>query len=291
MAPCLQLEVKLCPLLKYTLRRPAHDDDPRPFVFVLSPLNEGYNQSGFVLLRHTSDGKLETVPIPDAIQGPLDIVNVKYPFDVTELKPGRSIVYSGPGETYELVWPGTKNWLRDWGIPNDHPDLIIPGGASVTFTYEQIESPVFNRRRSTPAVLLSDLVQGAPFLSVELSGPDTLVPWGKHSASCHVRYHGGPTDRPIIFRNHVIWEQRRPYRLEESLWELRESGCPGIFLEDPDNTVNVAEEKDFVTLRPGEYWNHSWRILDDIDGWEIRDTWRYHVASRRRWGAVPGDVS
>jgi hypothetical protein len=59
------------------------------------------------------------------------------------------------------------------------------------------------------------------------------------------------------------------------LWELRESGCPGIFLEDPDNTVNVAEEKDFVTLRPGEYWNHSWRILDDIDGWEIRDTWRY----------------
>jgi hypothetical protein len=117
MAPCLQLEVKLCPLLKYTLRRPAHDDDPRPFVFVLSPLNEGYNQSGFVLLRHTSDGKLETVPIPDAIQGPLDIVNVKYPFDVTELKPGRSIVYcdSLPGRYREQLDPVKRTSLSGPG--------------------------------------------------------------------------------------------------------------------------------------------------------------------------------
>ncbi|KAB8069125.1 hypothetical protein BDV29DRAFT_198895 [Aspergillus leporis] len=285
-APCLQLEVELCPLLKYTLCRPAQDDDPRPFVFRWSPFNEGYSQDGFVLLRHTSDGKLEKVPVPDAIQDPVDIVN-----------PGGSIVYCGslpgryreqldPGEMYELVWPGAKIRLWDWGTPNDHvgsqlganpvqPDLIIPGGASVTFTYEQIESPVFNRRQSTPPVLLSDLVQGAPFLSVELTGPDTIDPKGEHFASCHVRYHGGPTDRPIIFRDHVVWEQRRPYRLENGLWELRESGYPGIFMDDPDITVNVVEEGGFVTLRPGECWSHSWGILDDIDGWESGDTWRY----------------
>ncbi|KAF7590105.1 hypothetical protein BBP40_003261 [Aspergillus hancockii] len=296
-APCLQLEVELCPLLKYTLCRPAQDNDLRPFVFKWSPLSESYSQDGFVLLRYTSDGKLERVPVPDATQDPPDIVNIKYPFNVTELKPGGSIVYCDslpsryreqldPGETYEFVWSGTKIRLWDWGTPNDHvgsqleanpvqPDLIIPGGASVTFTYEQIESPVFGRRQSTPPVLLSDLVQGAPFLSVELSGPDTIDPKGEYFASCHVRYHGSPADRPITFRDHVIWEQRHPYRLENGLWELRESACPGIFLDDPDITVNVAEEGGFITLRPGECWDHSWSILDDIDGWEIGDTWRY----------------
>ncbi|KAB8220893.1 hypothetical protein BDV33DRAFT_171518 [Aspergillus novoparasiticus] len=30
--------------------------------------------------------------------------------------------------------------------------------------------------------------------------PDTILLEGKHSASLHVRYHGAPTDRPIIFR-------------------------------------------------------------------------------------------
>ncbi|GMG22272.1 unnamed protein product [Aspergillus oryzae] len=124
-APCLQLEIELCPLLQYTLRRATPDDDPRPFVFVWSPLNEGYHQDGFILLRHTSDGKLERVSVPDAIQDPIDIVHVKYSFDVQELKPGGSITYYHslpcryreqlePGETYELVWPGTKIRLWRW---------------------------------------------------------------------------------------------------------------------------------------------------------------------------------
>ncbi|KAE8410247.1 hypothetical protein BDV36DRAFT_131366 [Aspergillus pseudocaelatus] len=307
-APCLQLEIELCPLLQYTLRRATPDDDPRPFVFVWSPLNEGYHQDGFILLRHTSDGKLERVPVPDAIQDPIDIVHVKYSFDVQELKPGGSITYYHslprryreqlePGETYELVWPGTKIRLWGWGVPNDYvgshlaanpvqPDLIIPGGASVTFTYEQIESPAFIRRQSTPPLLPSDRVQGAPVLSVELSGPNTIVPEGKHSASLHVRYQGGPTDRPIIFRNHVIWDMFRSYRLEDGLWELQEGpcGCPGLFLDDPDITVNVAEDEGFVTLKPGECWSPSWTILEEIYGWKVGDTWRYRFCfSCRIW--------
>lgn len=81
-APCLQLEIKLYPLLQYTLRRATPDDNPRPFVFVWSPLNISYHQNRFILLRHTSDGKLERVPVPDAIQDLIDIVHVKYSFDV-----------------------------------------------------------------------------------------------------------------------------------------------------------------------------------------------------------------
>ncbi|KAE8373295.1 hypothetical protein BDV26DRAFT_285238 [Aspergillus bertholletiae] len=262
-------------------------DDLRPFIFVWSPLNEGYGQDGFILLRHTSDGKLERVPVPDATLDPLDMVHVEDPFDLQELKPGGSITYCHslprryreqlePGETYELVWSGTKIPLWDWGVPSDYvgsrlaanpvqPDLIIPGGPSVTFTYKQIESPVFIRRQSTPPLLPSDRVQGAPVLSVELSGPNTIVPEGKHYASLHVHYHGGPTDRPIIFRNHIIWELFRSYRLEDGLWELQEGpwGCSGLFLDDPDITVNVAEDEGFVTLKPGEYWSPSWIILEE----------------------------
>ncbi|BAE66148.1 unnamed protein product [Aspergillus oryzae RIB40] len=170
-APCLQLEIELCPLLQYTLRRATPDDDPRPFVFVWSPLNEGYHQDGFILLRHTSDGKLERVSVPDAIQDPIDIVHTGRP---------------GP----------ERRALRS----------------------------------------------------------EYHCPRRKHSASLHVRYQGSPTDRPIIFRNHVIWDMFRSYRLEDGLWELQEGpcGCPGLFLDDPDITVNVAEDEGFVTLKPGE---------------------------------------
>ncbi|KAI2899867.1 hypothetical protein CBS63078_7119 [Aspergillus niger] len=227
------------------------------------------------------------------------MVHVEYPFDLQELEPGGSITYCHslprryreqlePGETYELVWTGTKIPLWDWGVPSDYvgsrltanptqPDLILPGGARVTFTYEQIESPAFIRRQSTPPLLPSDRVQSAPILSVELSGPKTIAPEGKHCASLHVRYHGGPTDQPIIFRNHVIWELLRSYRLESGLWELQEGpcGCSGLFLDDPNITVNVVEDEGFITLKPGEYWSPSWIILEDIDGWEVGDIWRY----------------
>ncbi|RDK46667.1 hypothetical protein M752DRAFT_323197 [Aspergillus phoenicis ATCC 13157] len=285
--PCIQLEIKLCPLLQYTLSRSTHDDDPRPFVFIWSPLNDGYSRDGFILLRHTSGGKLERVHVPDATLDPLDMVHVEYPFDLQELEPGGTITYCHslprryreqlePGETYELVWTGTKIPLWDWGVPSDYvgsrltanptqPDLILPGGARVTFTYEQIESPAFIRRQSTPPLLPSDRVQGDPILSVELSGPKTIAPEGKHCASLHVRYHGGPTDQPIIFRNHVIWELLRSYRLESGLWELQEGpcGCSGLFLDDPNMTVNVVEDEGFITLKPGEYWSPSWIILED----------------------------
>ncbi|GAQ45865.1 hypothetical protein AtubIFM56815_004129 [Aspergillus tubingensis] len=228
------------------------------------------------------------------------MVHVEYPYDLQELKPGGSITYCHslprryreqlePGETYELVWTGTKISLWDWGVPSDYvgsrltanptqPDLIIPGGPRVTFTYEEIESPAFIRRQSTPPLLPSDRVQGAPILSVELSGPKIITPEGKHYASLHVCYHGSPTDQPIIFRNHVIWELLRSYRLESGLWELQEGpcGCSGLFLDDPNITVNVVEDEGFITLKPGEYWSPSWIILEDIYGWEVGDIWRYH---------------
>ncbi|KAE8376228.1 hypothetical protein BDV26DRAFT_294261 [Aspergillus bertholletiae] len=211
---------------------PAQDDDPRPLVFAWSPIREGYRKDGFVLLRHTSDGKPERVPVPNANETPPEIVNIK----VQEA--------AAPGETYELVWPGMKTRLWDWGVLSDHvgsqleanpaqPDLIITGGTHVIFTYEQIESP------------------GAPVLSVEFSGPDSIVPGGDHSASWHVHYHGSPTDRPITFRNHVFWEEIRRYHLEDDLWEPEEGGCLRAFLNDPNITVNVTEEEGFTTLKPG----------------------------------------
>ncbi|GKZ22340.1 hypothetical protein AbraCBS73388_008479 [Aspergillus brasiliensis] len=160
--------------------RPRRDNDPRPFVFVWSPLNEGYSDDGFILLRHTSEGKLERVPVPDASLPHRDAVHVEYSFDLQQLEPGGSITYCHslprryreqlePGERYELVWPGTKIRLWDWKVPCDYvgsrltpnptqPDLILPGGPSVTFTYEQIESPAFIRGQSTPPLLPSDRV-------------------------------------------------------------------------------------------------------------------------------------
>lgn len=108
------------------------------------------------------------------------MVHVEYPSDLQELEPGGSITYCHslprryreqlePGETYELVWTGTKIPFWDWGVPSDYvesrltasptqPDLILPGGPRVTFTYEQIESPAFIRRQSTPPLLPSDRV-------------------------------------------------------------------------------------------------------------------------------------
>ncbi|GKZ45356.1 hypothetical protein AbraIFM66951_007973 [Aspergillus brasiliensis] len=254
------------------------DNDPRPFVFVWSPLNEGYSDDGFILLRHTSEGKLERVPVPDASLPHRDAVHVEYSFDLQQLEPGGSITYCHslprryreqlePGERYELVWPGTKIRLWDWKVPCDYvgsrltpnptqPDLILPGGPSVTFTYEQIESPAFIRGQSTPPLLPSDRVLDAPVLSVELSGPNTIVSDGKHTASLH---------------------SLRSYRLEGDFWELQEGPCGffGLFLDDPDITVNVTEDESFVPLKPGECWTSSWVILEDIYGWKVGDTWRY----------------
>ncbi|KAF5855006.1 hypothetical protein ETB97_010338 [Aspergillus alliaceus] len=119
----------------------------------------------------------------------------------------------------------------------------------------------------------------AAVLSVELTGLEAITPRGNHSASIHIRYHWDPTDRPIILRSHVLWLKYRPYRLEDGYWQLWESECPELFLDGLDITVRVAQDGDIVALRPGECWSDSWGTLEEIDHWEVGDTWWYWFKS------------
>ncbi|KAB8236410.1 uncharacterized protein BDW43DRAFT_308093 [Aspergillus alliaceus] len=124
---------------------------------------------------------------------------------------------------------------------------------------------------TSPVVRLSD----AAVLSVELTGLEAITLRGNHSASIHIPYHWDPTDRPIILRSHVLRLKYRPYRLEDGYWQLWENECPELFLDGPDITVRVAQDGDIVALRPGECWSDSWGTLEEIDHWEVGDTWRY----------------
>ncbi|KAE8140181.1 hypothetical protein BDV38DRAFT_269201 [Aspergillus pseudotamarii] len=292
--PCLYLKLKLMPLLSCILCRAAEDSELRPFIFKWSPLDKRYYQNAFLLLRYTTSGALEEVPVPDVVEetGKLQgAADIRDPFDITELKPGGSVLfYQGlpdwyrqqlvPGDKYKLLWLGAKLPLWNWGTLSDNlearlcpdlarPDLIIPGDVSITFTYEEIETPA-----STPPPILPS-VQVAPVLSVELMGPSTVS--REHDALLHllVRYHGNSTNRPIIFYNHMLLANLHHYRLKKDQWELWDRGCPGILLDGPDVTVNVTQDWNFVFLKPGEFWTFSSTILDDINYWTIGDTFRY----------------
>jgi hypothetical protein len=114
-------------------------------------------------LRHTLNSGLVQVAVPEDPKVTRRLVlneslRVATIVDVCELKPGETVSIRSPlhrtyesqlvsGETYELLWPGGKIFLWDWGTIHEHlgkelrpdserPELILPGGASVTITTE-----------------------------------------------------------------------------------------------------------------------------------------------------------
>ncbi|KAB8230413.1 uncharacterized protein BDW43DRAFT_314090 [Aspergillus alliaceus] len=200
-APRVGLKLELTPLLSCVLRRSTEDNQLRPFIFKWSPLDDGYRQNAFLLLRYTVSGALEKAPVPDVF----DDLTMPECCKAQSISGFHSIQHLVPRGKYELLWLGAKLPLRNWGTPSDYfgvelrpdlerPDLIIPGGASVTFTYKNIETPISTHRISPPPVSLSALVPSAPVLSVELTCPSTVTREQDAFICLLVRYHGDPTD-------------------------------------------------------------------------------------------------
>jgi hypothetical protein len=71
-----------------------------------------------------------------------------------------------PGERYELLWPGAKISLWNWGTRNENlgrelnagsqrPPLILPGGAYCSLNVIE-EAQIFTPRPSPPPIEKSD---------------------------------------------------------------------------------------------------------------------------------------
>jgi hypothetical protein len=115
---------------------------------------------------------------------------------------------------------------------------------------------------------------GAPVLSVELECAPTLTHTGPLDVTVKVVYHGladGTEEaRPITlhiyaFKGlHTLAEGFRLYRRCNGKWETSyDNGETGFNIyDDPDIPVNVTQDKDFVSLRPGECWTTSYHMQD-----------------------------
>ncbi|KAB8244924.1 hypothetical protein BDV35DRAFT_381915 [Aspergillus flavus] len=239
--------------LEVILRR--NDTDPRSCIFYWPP----DIAARFVLLRHTSHG-LERVEVAERRSEAPDVLYVgdwrQYLF---ELQPHESSRYLEllhsyrrvlrPGERYELLWPGAKTCIWDWGDIQDHLDMelrrresciSIVGGSNISFTVEEGERTFPSPEPSPPS-------------------PDDSTPITFHT----VNLLSGNLQR----RRGQNWEY---FESEEMPYQI---------YDDPDIEVTPGRHADFISLQPGEQWTRtdSLELPSDID---IGEVFKYEFSDR-----------
>ncbi|GMF70089.1 unnamed protein product [Aspergillus oryzae] len=281
--------------LEVILRR--NDTDPRSCIFYWPP----DIAARFVLLRHTSHG-LERVEVAERRSEAPDVLYVgdwrQYLF---ELQPHESSRYLEllhsyrrvlrPGERYELLWPGAKTCIWDWGDIQDHLDMelrrresciSIVGGSNISFTVEEGERTFPSPEPSPPSEPLSR-VPGAPVLSLNIECSPTFAKDQSKKATVHVIYHSsckGPDDStPITFHTVNLLSGNLQRRRGQN-WEYFESEeMPYQIYDDPDIEVTPGRHADFISLQPGEQWTRtdSLELPSDID---IGEVFKYEFSDR-----------
>ncbi|KAJ5518743.1 hypothetical protein N7453_001165 [Penicillium expansum] len=211
-----------------------------PCIIHWNPVEDGFSQSGAMLLYHGHKGleveKADPEKLPTKLLIPRQVTASDSYFK--ELVPGSSVswkallppVYledSGPEVTYSILWPGGQIPLWDWGTLAEHSEhtlvpkstpVILPGlsyHSFVTLNYESDPEYFEDPPPPSPrAISPSARVHGAPVLNVTISGPATLsmkdqtysVP--RYPLTVTVSYDAGAelshSGRPITFRSFIF---------------------------------------------------------------------------------------
>ncbi|KAF3920102.1 hypothetical protein AA313_de0201430 [Arthrobotrys entomopaga] len=349
--PHLSLAMKADPWLSTTLpyyidvaiRR--EDSDDRSCIFRWSPHIDGFSTPGFQILHHGTDGSTKKIEVDHSGLMEKDetlLVNGRNQF-LWELKPGAEINLKTtlpenyhrclmPGNRYEVVWPGAKIALWDWGTIRDHlnkelkprsllpegePILTIPEGSQISLTVkkEAIRWPdreVSEKRNgfmmanlqeqqwrlqkqslrgvSPPPIDPSERIPGAPIIRVELECPSTVTRNEVFDVVVKVTYDGianiheqQQVARPVTFHTYAFealngpregFRLKRRSKVDSTEWEPCEldDGTGFMIADEPDVSVHVGEDENFVTLEPG----HSWTTPRRLQG--------------ERWTSLPAGV-
>lgn len=146
--------------------------------------------------------------------------------------------------------------------------------AAVGFTMANLEEQRWrlsqHRSQSPPPVQPSERDPEAPILSVELECPPTVHRGDIFEIKVKVTYESD-RPRPIIFHTYPLegWsgprEGFRLYRRRSNEWEECEidEGTGFMIVDDLDVSVNVSEDSNFVSLKPGESWVTTRRLQDE----------------------------
>ncbi|KAK4100663.1 hypothetical protein N658DRAFT_507666 [Parathielavia hyrcaniae] len=145
-----------------TLRQAENDGSDRPCILRWSPTLDGFRLSGFLLLHHTAASADGFEPLDIDHSGLMKPRGGFHHRDWTQPGPlGRHYRALRPRETYTLLYPGGEAAMWDWGTIRENtgkvmqarhllspsakdglpPALLIPGGACVSFTAKEEETP------------------------------------------------------------------------------------------------------------------------------------------------------
>ncbi|KAB8225130.1 hypothetical protein BDV33DRAFT_198972 [Aspergillus novoparasiticus] len=254
--------------LEVVLRR--IDNDPHPCIFYWPP----DIAACFVLFRYTFHG-LERAEVAERRSEAPDVLYVsgwrQYLF---ELQPSGSSRYLEslhsyrralrPGERYELLWPGAKTCIWDWGDIQDHldmelkrrePCLFIVGGSHTSFTVEEGERTFPSPEPSPP---------GEPLSRV----------------ACHLSSCKGPEDStPITFHTVNLLSGNLQRRRGQD-WEFFESEkMPYQIYDDPDIEVTPGQHPNFISLQPGGRWTRMDNLELPSDT-EVGEVFKYEFNDR-----------
>lgn len=211
------------------------------------------------------------------------------------LEPGQQYILLWPGsEIAAWDWGEIEQHIGE--ELNRQPErLVLPGGPRVSFTVAEESIPWPERAEREAQVgfdnanlaeqkwrLEEDRVRApltvphtfpsqhdaeAPNLKVTLECPSILRRRTPFDVSVKLTYNADATAQPVVFHNYIFNtdEYLEIHQLEGEDWVIfdSDSGTGWQIWDDPDVFINVGQDDNFVSLRPGESWTTSHRIQSE----------------------------
>ncbi|KAJ5951189.1 uncharacterized protein N7479_009602 [Penicillium vulpinum] len=198
----LDIEVEARCFITIIITRDADDPQGQPCIIHWDPIEDGFGQSGMMLLQYNYPHTNELQHLqPDLEQLPAKSlhpreVNTSDPC-FKELNPGASVSWEVAlpsvyfdffqvGKFYNIFWPGSQIPLWDWGTLAEHsnrslgpksPAAILPSkiGRSLSITAEESDIDDVGPLPPSPKPLLAPArMSGAPIFSLSIAGSATL---------------------------------------------------------------------------------------------------------------------
>ncbi|OTA99828.1 hypothetical protein M426DRAFT_268576 [Hypoxylon sp. CI-4A] len=321
--------------VKLSITRDQGNPDDKPVIFRWSPTTNGFGAAGFELIHKTThDNERIEIDHSSIAKLPDDKALLVNGFNQSlwELAPGGKVTFVTTlperfqkplvaGKKYQLVWPGGRASIWEWGAIKDHMNkkllpkekeedcLVLPGGPHVSFTAETESNPWPRREEreavvgfqranmeeerwrqsqvrapSPPPIQASERDPEAPVLNVELKCPSIIKKGETLEVKVKVTYEGN-SSKPIIFHTHAI-EVRSGPREGYRLYRRRHDEWEECDL-DEDEGFRIVDDPD-VPVKVSEHEDfvslrpgESWTTSRHLQG----GSWTELPAD-----AAPGDV-
>ncbi|KAJ5857519.1 hypothetical protein N7455_008413 [Penicillium solitum] len=225
--------------LTFKITRDSDDPQKEPCIIHWDPVEDGFSQSGIIILHHESNEELRPIQVePSQLPAkqfhPRDVPASDPCFK--QLTPGDTVswemalpsVYFDSfieDHLYEIFWPGGQISLWDWGTLVEHndqlvpkfPAMVLPGGQHQSLEIINIESDIEDDIASGPSprpLSPSARVSDAPVFSVSVAGPARLSMKDRNVSGglCYpvtvtVTYNAAPDpleEKPVIFHTFIF---------------------------------------------------------------------------------------